>query len=69
MRQILDFMLQLAENNNKTWFDSHKDEYLKVKGKFDGLAMDFMRHIEQFDPRVNSLGLKDITYRIYRDIL
>lgn len=68
MKQILDFLTRLAEHNNKVWFDAHKAEYLEVKKRFDDFALQFMHGVEAFDPRVKNLELKDITYRIYRDV-
>ena len=68
MKQILDFMTRLAENNNKPWFDAHKAEYLDIKKRFDDFALQFMHGVEEFDARVRNLELKDITYRIYRDV-
>lgn len=68
MKEILDFMTRLAENNNKPWFDAHKAEYLEVKKRFDEFALQFLHGVEEFDARVKNLGLKDITYRIYRDV-
>ena len=67
MRKALDFLTQLAKNNNKPWFDEHKDDYKSAKATLDALALDFMHGVEEFDPRVSGLGIKDITYRIYRD--
>lgn len=68
MKTLIDFLQQLAKNNNKEWFDAHKEEYQAAKKVFDGFAMDFMRGVELFDPRVHGLQLRDITYRIYRDL-
>ncbi|MCM1079347.1 MAG: DUF2461 domain-containing protein [Bacteroidales bacterium] len=68
MKEILDFFLTLAQNNDKAWFDAHKSEYKAVKEKSDAMALEFMRGIEEFDPRVRGLGIKDITYRIHRDL-
>ena len=68
MKQILDFLTRLGENNNKVWFDAHKTEYLEVKAKFEEFSLRFLRGVEDFDPRVKNLGIKDITYRIYRDV-
>lgn len=68
MKEILDFLEQLAANNNKPWFDEHKEEYKVVKARFDAFAMDFLHGVEAFEPRVRGLGVKDITYRIYRDL-
>ena len=67
MKETIDFLQRLSENNNKTWFDAHKDEYLAVKKQFDEFAIDFMHGVEAFDSRVHGLQLRDITYRIYRD--
>ena len=68
MRKALDFLTQLAKNNNKPWFDEHKDEYKSAKATLDALALDFMHGVEEFDPRVSGLGIKDIASRIYRDL-
>ena len=68
MTQILDFLTRLGENNNKVWFDAHKAEYLEAKAKFEEFSLRFLRGVEDFDPRVKNLSLKDITYRIYRDV-
>lgn len=68
MKEIIDFLSELSENNNKVWFDAHKDWYKSVKAKWDAFALEFMRGVEEFDPRVSGLQLKDITYRIYRDL-
>ena len=68
MKQILDFLTRLGENNNKVWFDAHKAEYLEAKAKFEEFSLRFLHGVEDFDPRVKNLSLKDITYRIYRDV-
>lgn len=68
MKNLIEFIQRLSENNEKPWFDAHKDEYLAAKKTFDALAMEFMHGVEKFDPRVHDLALKDITYRIYRDL-
>ena len=68
MKEFVDFLQQLSANNNKPWFDAHKDEYKAVKEKFEAFALEFMHGVEAFDERVRNLTIKDITYRIYRDI-
>ena len=68
MKEIIDFLYRLSQNNNKPWFDEHKGEYKAMKEKFYAFAMEFMHGVEEFDPRVSGLALKDITYRIYRDL-
>ena len=68
IQKIIDFYQQLADNNNKPWFDAHKAQYQEVKILQEAFAMDCMHRIEAFDHRVHDLTIKDITYRIYRDV-
>lgn len=68
MKKLIAFFEALDANNNKEWFDAHKAEYLEAKAELDELALRFLKGVESFDDRVQGLGLKDITYRIYRDI-
>ncbi len=68
MKNVLSFLERLADNNNKVWFDEHKGEYLDAKQTFENFSLDFLHGVEAFDPRVNNLGIKDINYRIYRDV-
>lgn len=68
MKEIIEFLTELADNNNKQWFDEHKERYKEVKAKWDDFSLKFMAGVEQFDSRIQGLQLKDITYRIYRDL-
>lgn len=68
MNEILDFFLRLSENNNKPWFDAHRPEYLQHKAAIEQFALEFMNGIASFDPRIHDLQVRDITYRINRDI-
>jgi len=68
MKQVIDFLNLLARNNDKAWFDAHKQDYLQAKDTFDAFAMRMVDAVAEFDPRVAGLALKDVTYRIYRDV-
>ena len=66
-RLILSFLRNVAANNNRPWFQSHREEYLAAKENFEaGVAKAILR-IAQFDPSVAHLTVKDTTYRFYRD--
>lgn len=67
MRQILDFLHDLQCNNNREWFAVNKSRYVDVQAVWNDFSLQLLSHIQQFDPSVAGLGLKDITYRIYRD--
>lgn len=68
MKELMDFYLRLAQNNNKPWFDAHRDEYEESKKKLAAFAQEFILGVSQFDPRCKNLQVKDCTYRINRDI-
>lgn len=67
MREIIDFLTALATNNNREWFAAHKDEYRRAEAQFGELALGVIDGIAAFDESVRGLGLRDCTYRIYRD--
>lgn len=68
MKQIIDFLRELKQNNNREWFNVHKEEYLIVQTYFNRLVDELIEEIAQFDPSVSGLKAKDCTYRIYRDV-
>lgn len=68
MKTLLDFYLRLSQNNNKPWFDAHRDEYEASRKKLATIAEAFIKGVEEFDPRCKGLQVKDCVYRINRDI-
>lgn len=65
--RIIAFLRNVAANNNRPWFLSHKDEYDAVRSNFEqGVALAIER-IATFDPTVAHITVKDATYRFYRD--
>lgn len=67
MKSILDFLRELARNNNRDWFNAHKDEYLDVKRKIDILTSELILELSSIVPEARRLSVADCTYRIYRD--
>lgn len=68
MKTILSFIRQLEKNNNKPWFDSHKNEYLEARAHFNDIVERLLEEIVQFDPSIKGVGVNDCTYRIYKDM-
>lgn len=64
---ILQFLKELAANNNREWFQSHKDEYQKAQATFEELLTNIIARISLFDESIRGIQAKDCTYRIYRD--
>jgi uncharacterized protein (TIGR02453 family) len=69
MKTIFPFLKQLKTNNNKEWFDAHKDEYLKAKEEYETLVDEVIKGVRKFDKKIDpSLAAKQCTFRIYKDV-
>ena len=62
---IFQFLKNLATNNNREWFQEHKDEYLKAQKEFEELLTAIIARISLFDESIVGIQAKDCTYRIY----
>ena len=69
MKAIITYLRQLQANNNREWFNAHKDEFLKHQARFHELVEEVIKKISVFDPAIANLTPKDCTYRIYRDVV
>ena len=67
MVKIVEFLAQVAENNNRDWFNAHKEQYKAVDKQLKEFAAKLINGIAAFDSSVASLTVADCTYRIYRD--
>ena len=64
---IFQFLKDLAANNNREWFNEHRDEYETARLEFDKLLAAVISRIALFDESIRGIQPKDCTYRIYRD--
>lgn len=67
MKKTIEFLKKLADNNNREWFNEHKEEYLQVKGDVENFTQQLIDEIAKFEPSANYLTPADCLYRIYRD--
>lgn len=67
MSLILDFLKDLAANNNREWFNANKSRYLEVKAEVEALTASLIAVISEFEPQAAYLSPEDCLYRIYRD--
>lgn len=67
MKQVIAFLRELHDNNNREWFDTHRAEWKRVKTRFAGFTEQLIDGISAFDPSVRGLRVQDCTYRIARD--
>jgi uncharacterized protein (TIGR02453 family) len=66
--KTLGFIKGLAENNNKAWFDKHRDEYETAKEDFETFVTALIEHMSKSDPSFAGQKAKDSIFRIYRDV-
>jgi uncharacterized protein (TIGR02453 family) len=62
-----DFLKKLKENNNRDWFNAHKEEYLKQHENTICFADELLNLLQQHDNIETPTGKKSL-FRIYRDV-
>lgn len=67
MKEVIQFLRDLSEHNEKPWFEANKQRYLAAKERVDALAVELIDAIRAFDDTIGPLSPKDCTWRIYRD--
>lgn len=60
---LLEFLSELAENNNREWFDEQKTRYKKEQAIFDDFGNTVLDELQKID-KIEKMKM----YRIYRDI-
>ena len=66
MPVIFQFLKNLAANNNREWFNEHRDEYETARTEFENLLAAVISRIGLFDESIRGVQVKDCTYRIYQ---
>jgi uncharacterized protein (TIGR02453 family) len=64
----VSFLKELKKNNNKPWFDNHRDKYLSAKTDFENFIEKVLGVTAVFDADIKELTAKNCTFRINRDI-
>jgi uncharacterized protein (TIGR02453 family) len=64
----VSFLKELKKNNNKPWFDNHRDKYLSAKTDFENFIEKVLAVTAVFDADIKELTAKNCTFRINRDI-
>ncbi len=66
-KRIIRFLKNIAANNNREWFLSHKEEYMAVRTDFEQGVSLLIGRLAEMDPSIAHITVKDATYRFYRD--
>ncbi|TAF63840.1 MAG: DUF2461 domain-containing protein [Cytophagales bacterium] len=68
MEELLSFLHDLKNNNNKEWFEAHKSAYLSIKKQHEAFVSSMLKELIKFDDSLADLTVKDLVFRIYRDV-
>ena len=62
------FLEKLAKNNNKVWFDEHRDDYQGAKQNFETFVASILEGLSVNEPMFKEQQAKDCIFRIFRDV-
>ena len=68
VKNILHFLSELKNNNNREWFAENKVWFEQAKAEFEELSKNLISEISKFDEDIKHVEVKDCIFRIYRDI-
>jgi len=68
MQEVLNFLSELKENNNKEWFDQNRNRYEASRKKVLFLTELVIHEIAKFDPEIGIQDPKNCVFRIFRDV-
>lgn len=64
----LEFLKDIKKNNNREWFLANKKRYETYKKNYYALAQQFLDILKAADPGLAVMEVKDVVFRINRDI-
>ncbi len=68
LRIVLDFLKDLAENNNREWMNENKTRYLEARNAFVELVQTVLDRLTETEPELSNLLPGECIFRLYRDI-
>ncbi len=66
-KSTFDFLQKLSKNNNRDWFQTHKEQYLKAQLNVEHFMDALIEKMNAHDQLETSSGKKGL-YRIYNDV-
>lgn len=67
-RDLIQFLAELSENNNRAWFVMNKPRYDILRAEFLELVTRLIADVAKFDPAVAHCNPKKALFRINRDM-
>ncbi len=66
-KDSIDFLKDLSENNNREWFNTHKDRYTEAHNNIIAFADSLIAEMNKHDHIETASGRKSL-FRIYKDV-
>lgn len=66
-KQVFNFLSSLSKNNDRDWFNEHKQEYLSAQEKTIAFAEELLGLMKTHD-EIETISGKKSLFRIYRDV-
>ena len=68
LRDLVRFLDELSENNNRAWFVMNKPRYDILRAEFLELVTEIVAQVAKFDPAIAGCNPKKALFRINRDM-
>ena len=68
LRDLTQFLTELADNNNRPWFIHNKPRYDILREEFEAVVTELIASISKFDQQVVACNPKKAMFRINRDV-
>lgn len=65
---VLEFLTELKANNNRDWFNAHKDRYEAARHEVEQFIEHLIPNVQKIDSSIGTLTAKQTMFRIYRDV-
>lgn len=67
-KDVLRFLNNLKENNDRSWFEAHRSDYENAKEKFAVTVEELIKGMAKIEPATGNFTAKDCIFRINRDV-
>ena len=67
LKPVLDFLIQLQDNNDRVWFEQNRATYQTAKEQFEQLVNQVIAELRAIED-LGDITAKDCVMRIYRDV-
>ena len=66
MRAVMEYLAELAANNNREWYHANKERYKTANAEFELWLGELIRAIGDFDGSILHNAPKDLTIKMVR---